>query len=38
VVIAMWAWLFPELRHAGELTAIGSSRSQGGAGTEPSPT
>ncbi len=25
VVIAMWAWLFPELRHAGELTAIKSS-------------
>ena len=25
VVIAAWAWLFPELRHAGELTAINSS-------------
>jgi MFS family permease len=25
VVIAVWAWLFPELRHAGELTAINSS-------------
>ena len=25
VVIAVWAWLFPELRHAGELTAISSS-------------
>jgi MFS family permease len=24
VVIALWAWLFPELRHAGELTAISS--------------
>lgn len=24
VVIALWAWLFPELRHAGELHAIGS--------------
>jgi len=24
VVIAVWAWLFPELRHAGELSAIGS--------------
>ena len=24
VVIAVWAWLFPELRHAGELTAIRS--------------
>lgn len=26
VVIAVWAWLFPELRQAGELTAIKSSR------------
>jgi MFS family permease len=25
VVIAVWAWLFPELRHAGELTSIGSA-------------
>src|SRR6204780_4577002 len=24
VVIALWAWLFPELRHAGELHSIGS--------------
>jgi len=24
VVIAVWAWLFPELRHAGELSAIRS--------------
>ena len=24
LVIALWAWLFPELRHAGELTAIRS--------------
>ncbi len=24
VVIAVWAWLFPELRHAGELTSIRS--------------
>ena len=24
VVIAVWAWLFPELRHAGEWSAIGS--------------
>jgi hypothetical protein len=23
VVIAVWAWLFPELRQAGELTSIG---------------
>ena len=28
VVIATWAWLFPELRHAGELTAIKSSSLQ----------
>jgi len=28
VVIAVWAWLFPELRHAGELHAITSSRLQ----------
>ncbi len=28
VVIAAWAWLFPELRHAGELTAINSSSLQ----------
>ena len=28
VVIAVWAWLFPELRHAGELTAIRSDELQ----------
>src|ERR1700693_3824353 len=28
IVIAMWAWLFPELRQAGELTAIGSEELQ----------
>src|SRR6202162_4755462 len=28
VVIALWAWLFPELRHAGELTAIHSEQLQ----------
>jgi MFS family permease len=28
VVIAVWAWLFPELRHAGELTSIQSSSLQ----------
>jgi hypothetical protein len=28
VVIAAWAWLFPELRHAGELTAIRSEELQ----------
>jgi MFS family permease len=28
VVIALWAWLFPELRHAGELHAITSSSLQ----------
>jgi MFS family permease len=30
VVIAAWAWLFPELRHAGELTSIKSSTVQDG--------
>jgi hypothetical protein len=25
VVIAAWAWLFPELRHAGELHSINSA-------------
>ena len=29
VVIAVWAWLFPELRHAGELSAIGSEDLEG---------
>jgi hypothetical protein len=24
VVIGLWAWMFPELRHAGELTSIRS--------------
>jgi MFS family permease len=28
VVIALWAWMFPELRRAGELTAIKSSSMQ----------
>jgi hypothetical protein len=28
VVIAVWAWLFPELRKAGELTAIRSDELQ----------
>lgn len=28
VVIAAWAWLFPELRHAGELTSIRSDELQ----------
>jgi hypothetical protein len=28
MVIAAWAWLFPELRHAGELTAIRSDELQ----------
>jgi hypothetical protein len=28
VVIAAWAWLFPELRHAGELTSIRSHELQ----------
>ncbi len=29
VVIAVWTWLFPELRHAGELSAIGSEELEG---------
>jgi MFS family permease len=29
VVIAVWAWLFPELRRAGELSAIGSEELEG---------
>jgi hypothetical protein len=28
VVIALWAWMFPELRQAGELTAIRSEELQ----------
>jgi MFS family permease len=28
VVIALWMWLFPELRHAGELTSIRSGKLQ----------
>src|SRR5438309_614801 len=28
LVIAVWAWLFPELRHAGELTAISSKETE----------
>src|SRR5271165_737226 len=35
VVIALWAWLFPELRHAGELTSIQSSSLQDGTETSP---
>ncbi|MGA7909775.1 MAG: MFS transporter, partial [Candidatus Sulfotelmatobacter sp.] len=26
IIIVLWTWLFPELRHAGELTAIKSPR------------
>ena len=33
VVIALWAWLFPELRHAGELTAIKAPQLESEAGT-----
>jgi MFS family permease len=29
VVIALWAWLFPELRHAEELSEIKSARAEG---------
>jgi MFS family permease len=35
VVIAVWAWLFPELRHAGELNAIRSEEVETSAGTSP---
>jgi MFS family permease len=35
VVIAVWAWLFPELRHAGELSAIPSEEVGASAGTSP---
>ncbi|MGC1451645.1 MAG: MFS transporter [Candidatus Sulfotelmatobacter sp.] len=36
VVIAVWAWLFPELRHAGELTAMRNEELEGSAeGTAP---
>jgi MFS family permease len=35
VVIAVWAWLFPELRHAGELSAIRSEEVGASAGTSP---
>jgi MFS family permease len=34
VVIALWAWWFPELRHAGELHAITSETLQGATDTE----
>jgi MFS family permease len=34
LVIAVWAWLFPELRHAGELHSITSSSLQGATETE----
>jgi MFS family permease len=33
LVIALWAWLFPELRHAGQLTAIRSEELQASAET-----
>ena len=35
VVIAAWAWLFPELRHAGELTAIRSDELQAPTAIQP---
>jgi MFS family permease len=37
VVIAVWAWLFPELRHAGELTAIRSPEFEAPAETSARP-
>src|SRR6266496_402315 len=33
IVIVLWAWLFPELRHAGELTAIRSEELEDSAET-----
>ncbi len=33
VVIALWAWWFPELRNAGELNSISSASLQGASGT-----
>ena len=36
IVIVLWAWLFPELRHAGELTAIRSEELQAPAETSSS--
>jgi MFS family permease len=38
VVIAVWAWLFPELRHAGELTSITAAQLQDAAGAGDMPT
>src|ERR1700758_3596438 len=38
VVIALWAWLFPELRHAGELTSITTAQLQDAAGAGDMPT
>jgi hypothetical protein len=34
VVIALWAWWFPELRHAGDLHAITSETLQGATNSE----
>ena len=33
-MIALWAWRFPELRHAGELHAITSETLQGATDSE----
>lgn len=37
VVIAIWAWFFPELRHAGELSDIKSGKLQEASGTSGGP-
>jgi len=34
VVIALWAWMFPELRHTGTLSAINGSRTEDKANTQ----
>jgi MFS family permease len=36
VVIAVWAWLFPEIRHAGELTSIKPPQSENAPSANPS--
>jgi MFS family permease len=38
VVIGLWAWLFPELRHAGELTDIKALRLENSSGTSSRPS
>jgi hypothetical protein len=38
VVIGLWAWLFPELRHAGELTSIKPPQLENAADTSTLPS